>query len=71
MEAPGGAAVLGGVDERQRAQRVLQQAAGQRVRTLAAQPHARAQDALQLPSVLQQLFAIHAGYLQTTHTHAH
>lgn len=50
-KASRGTAVLGGIDERQRPEHVFQQTAGERVRLFAAQTHARAQDALQVPLV--------------------
>ena len=51
LEAPRGAAVLGGIDEGQRPECVLQQAAGERVRLFTAQTHAHTQYPLQVPSV--------------------
>lgn len=50
-EASRGAAVLGGIDEGQRPECVLQQIAGERVRPFAAQTHTHAQDPLQVPLV--------------------
>lgn len=51
IEAPRGAAVLGGIDERQRAECVLQQTASKCVGLLTAKMHTHEQDAPQLPLV--------------------
>lgn len=51
IKASRGAAVLGGIDERQRAERVFQQTTGECVGPLTAQMHTHMQDSLQLPLV--------------------
>lgn len=51
IKAPRGAAVLGGIDEGQRPECVLQQTAGESVRPFTAQTHAHTQDLLQVPPV--------------------
>lgn len=51
IEASRGAAVLGGINEGQRPERVLQQTAGERVRRFTAQANAHAQYPLQVPLV--------------------
>lgn len=51
VEAPRGAAVLGGINEGQGAESVLKQAAGERVRPFTVHADAHSQDPLQLPTV--------------------
>lgn len=51
IEAARGAAVLSGIDEGKRSERVLQKTAGKRVRSFTAQAHAHAQDTLQVPLI--------------------